>query len=358
VYSSVLTTVCPDFHPTGSVNEYVLDRLFKAASVKHNVAGWMPTVIAEVDRGAVDDVVLGVAKAMKRIGSDSESCRTVVVLSDALAAFALPKDDSRIELVWVEDFTVTEAHALLTDADFLPLGMSGKMLPNGTDANRVKREWVFDMIGTRPAQLKLMLTKVKQDGVVELNAFVESVLHHARDVLNRLLNHDASKVNPSAFDMRQLVGVLLDSPNHSQLAEDFVGVLSKPNKVAPLLKEYHAVLYHHPTMSYRFYSQSYLQAAMTLRAEKSPLLPVIPSNNEPDPFAQYDDAIKMEEVVEAIAKERDYSEEEVTADVKTLLTARVKTVGDLRVLSVERIEKLGLPPVVTEYMLRVKKGGK
>jgi hypothetical protein len=33
----------------------------------------------------------------------------------------------------------------------------------------------------------------------------------------------------------------------------------------------------------------------------------------------------------------------------------IDTVGDLRSLSVERIEKLGMPPVVTEYLQRVKK---
>jgi hypothetical protein len=77
-----------------------------------------------------------------------------------------------------------------------------------------------------------------------------------------------------------------------------------------------------------------------------------------DVFTQYPDAIKMEEVVRAIAKLEGYSEEEVTADVKTLLTARVKTVGNLRALSVEQIKELGLPPVVTAYMQRVKKGGK
>jgi hypothetical protein len=40
---------------------------------------------------------------------------------------------------------------------------------------------------------------------------------------------------------------------------------------------------------------------------------------------------------------------------KTVLNAqRVRTVGDVRVLPKDKIEKLGLPPVVTEYLLRVK----
>ena len=58
-----------------------------------------------------------------------------------------------------------------------------------------------------------------------------------------------------------------------------------------------------------------------------------------------------------VAEERGYSEEDVQQVLAVLNSKWVRTVGDLRVLSKERIETLELPPVVTEYMQRVKAGG-
>ena len=64
-----------------------------------------------------------------------------------------------------------------------------------------------------------------------------------------------------------------------------------------------------------------------------------------------------QEVLRMVAKKEGYTEEEVQDDLAVLNGKRVRTVGDLRVLSKERIETLELPPVVTEYMQRVKAGG-
>jgi hypothetical protein len=77
-----------------------------------------------------------------------------------------------------------------------------------------------------------------------------------------------------------------------------------------------------------------------------------------DAFAQYPDAATMQVVVRAIAEKEGYSEEEVAPSLAILRSAMVKTAGNMRALSVEQIKELGLPPVVTAYMLRVKKGGK
>jgi hypothetical protein len=111
VYASVLDEVCPGYliNDRLEVNEHTLGRLFRAASVKwksqhgDGAGQWAPTVIAEVD----SERVLEVATALKRLGSDTKSCRAFMVLDDVQAAFALPKDDARIELVWVDDFTVS-----------------------------------------------------------------------------------------------------------------------------------------------------------------------------------------------------------------------------------------------------------
>jgi hypothetical protein len=59
-----------------------------------------------------------------------------------------------------------------------------------------------------------------------------------------------------------------------------------------------------------------------------------------------------------VAKEEGYSEERWHRHAKLLAEKEIDTVGNLRVLSRERIETLGLPPVVTEYLLRVIAGGR
>ena len=58
-----------------------------------------------------------------------------------------------------------------------------------------------------------------------------------------------------------------------------------------------------------------------------------------------------------VAKKEGYSEERWQNHAKLLAEKEIDTVGNLRALSKERIEKLELPPVVTEYMQRVKAGG-
>jgi hypothetical protein len=76
-----------------------------------------------------------------------------------------------------------------------------------------------------------------------------------------------------------------------------------------------------------------------------------------DTFASLPDTAKMEEVLHMVAKEEGYSKEEVQQDLDVLHGKRVRTVGNLRVLSEEDIKELGLPPVVARYLLRVKAGG-
>jgi hypothetical protein len=57
-----------------------------------------------------------------------------------------------------------------------------------------------------------------------------------------------------------------------------------------------------------------------------------------------------------VQEERGFTQDEVAQDLAVLDKARVRTVGDLRVLSAKRIEALSLSPVVIEYLLRVKGG--
>jgi hypothetical protein len=265
VNSQILQKVCPEYPLHGTtLDEDLLGGIFQAASEKyakqHSDAKWVPTVIAEVDSETADSSVAKVAKAMKRLGSDTKSCRSIVVLSDALTAFALPGDDARIELLWVEDFTLQEAHTYLNVTGMLPLSVN---MSDGTDLNRAWRESVFDRVGTRPAWLESLVTKVR-DPATELEPFVEDVLHDARDIVGRLIKDDPSMKIPTGSDMKRLVTAMLKSPTNTVEAETLNGILGKPNEVAPLMKKYHALMYHHPSKTYRFYTPAFLHAARRL----------------------------------------------------------------------------------------------
>jgi hypothetical protein len=75
-----------------------------------------------------------------------------------------------------------------------------------------------------------------------------------------------------------------------------------------------------------------------------------------DPFASLPDAATMEEVLRAVATDVGYTEERWRKHAKLLGEKEIDTVYQLRALSRERIEALDLPPVMTEYLLRVKAG--
>jgi hypothetical protein len=66
-------------------------------------------------------------------------------------------------------------------------------------------------------------------------------------------------------------------------------------------------------------------------------------------------SVCLQVVVKMIAKEENWSDSTRSEHVAEVLGDNwIDTVGSLRKLSKERIEKLDLPPVVTEYLLRVK----
>jgi hypothetical protein len=75
-----------------------------------------------------------------------------------------------------------------------------------------------------------------------------------------------------------------------------------------------------------------------------------------DKYGALSDATPMADVMAMIAEERGFSEEERSADVQVLAQLRIRTVGDLRVLSRVRVENLALSPVIVEYLLRVING--
>jgi hypothetical protein len=72
-----------------------------------------------------------------------------------------------------------------------------------------------------------------------------------------------------------------------------------------------------------------------------------------DKYGALDDKMSMAEVMTMIAEERGFTEAQRDECVETLAKLWIRTVGDLRVLSSDRVEKLALSPVVIEYLLRI-----
>ena len=68
----------------------------------------------------------------------------ILVLSDANAAFSLPQDEARQDVIWVDDFNKKEAGLFLDNAKFLM-------------GDFKKREEIFEKIGTRVALLARMI---------------------------------------------------------------------------------------------------------------------------------------------------------------------------------------------------------
>jgi hypothetical protein len=126
-----------------------------------------------------------VAKAMKRLGGDTKQCRSILVLSDALAAFASPDDPSRIGLVWMGD----------RSGDLTPGERGTRLRVDGVDKAKNK------------------MNKERREHVFQLIAHVDTVLREARGLLHQMLVHDPSMVNPSTDDMHKLVRALVASPD-------------------------------------------------------------------------------------------------------------------------------------------------
>ena len=66
------------------------------------------------------------------------------------------------------------------------------------------------------------------------------------------------------------------------------------------------------------------------------------------------DETTVDELLQMVADEEGYTKEDMKQVVDALRGELVRTVHNLRVLTEKRIESLGLPSVVTEYLLRVK----
>jgi len=250
----------------------VVTRLFQRVKAQHRrlhpaAVDWVPTVIAEVRTGGDQhDVIYDIATAFKALNTDRRSCRVILVLSDADAAFGLPMDERRQTLVWIDDFTIDEAAQFLDNVGCLPLHR--RIDSNGTDLNEQLRRRLFAFVGTRPSTLEsiaTMLADVPPASLDErVDKFIVAELAQADDVLRRLFAQSAS---PSGAEFRRLVETLLQSPELAVSPKQLSGDLAVPDVATKVLKRYHALLFHHPSRTYRFYSPTYVHAARNLIEE-------------------------------------------------------------------------------------------
>ena len=81
---------------------------------------WRPTIIAELNRNEVIGKYDGHVTLLKEIGADETLANVILVLSDAVAVFAMPNDRDRQNQIWVEDLDEPGAHAYLDTLHGLP----------------------------------------------------------------------------------------------------------------------------------------------------------------------------------------------------------------------------------------------
>jgi hypothetical protein len=183
-----------------------------------------------------------------------------MVLSDANAAFSLPPDEARQEIIWVDDFSDAEANQFLDHANFL----AGKT---------EKRNEIFARIGTRPAVLAKMLDEGNLHfltaGEANVDAFVENVVYDAKATLGKLLSLKFSQVSSQILDttinFKSIHEALLKTPT-GVLAKNFEddGATGIPEEVCVYMRKFHAFLYHYPSKQYRYAGKEYENAAREL----------------------------------------------------------------------------------------------
>ena len=252
-------------------------------------AEWRPTIIAELTRNPGTFTYGEQVKLMKKLSADRGLANVILVLSDADAAFAMPKDDDRQTPIWVDDFTEDEAHAYLDKLEFLlpppppsspspppssssPPPPSPSPPPPSPSDNDLRNELLYET-GTRV----ITLTKAAEfDGTLHEFIATKQVAGE-RDVRGLVyLKSGGEGQNGPAF--KRLVIDLLENTCDGRSLQGFdarlenLGLprdatteyLEKPATVCDIFKSDHALHYHRPSDSYRFHSTSHRRAAERL----------------------------------------------------------------------------------------------
>ena len=232
--------------------------------------GARPTIVVEFARDPDrEEYGKEQVSVLKKVCVDKGLANVVIVLSDADAAFAMPKDFDRQNPIWLDDFTQADAHTFLDKL--------GAPEP---------RDELLYQVGTRPMQL----LRAAEKGFTEYSA---RELCEAKKEIQELIRLrptdkwmaprllvwlgvcDTDKTSGPAF--KQLIIDLLENTSDGRSLQGFdhsaenlglpcsstVEYLASPRVVAKLYKkkQCHAVLYHRPSDTWRFHSTSHRRAA-------------------------------------------------------------------------------------------------
>jgi hypothetical protein len=213
---------------------------------------WVPTVVVEVDHQVGAGTIGAIAKQLKRLGSDEEVVRVILVLGDENAHFALPKDEARQEMIWVNDLSEAEARAVMAKHNFV--------------VTEQEEQLIFRKVGTRVADLVRLIGDVQKKEVPSVEAAVDARIAEARHTIGSLLEVKFRPDDPNKIEFKKIFDALLKSPSGVPV-KSFTGAARIARLCGPFFKDDHAFSYYLPERKYVFYSPAFYEAAKELRAE-------------------------------------------------------------------------------------------
>jgi hypothetical protein len=238
----------------------ILEEATMLGRLKTNLTDWVPTIVVEVDKATPHVSVHQIAREMKLLCVDGKRvCRGIIVLSDALAASALPKDP-RVKMMWVDDFTVSQANKYLDLLQFLASSHNhtvqeteGCVINN----NQTIRNDIFRIVGTRPIDLIRLVAETRYDQSL-IYPYLTARLLECKGDLQELFDSEGS---PSGAEFQHLAKKMVTSKTRSTPRTSMAG-FSDLKQVASILQEHHAMLFHPTTQTYRFFSNCFASAAV------------------------------------------------------------------------------------------------
>ena len=160
--------------------------------------GERPTIIVEFARDAKrDEYAKEQVGVLKEVCADKGLANVVIVLSDADAAFAMPKDFARQKKIWVDDFTQVDAHTYLDKL--------GAPEP---------RDELFYQVGTRP----MNLYRATKEG---FTAYSAKELVEAEKDIRELIRLKGPTDDASGPAFKQLIIDLLENTSDGRSLQGF-----------------------------------------------------------------------------------------------------------------------------------------
>jgi len=219
------------------------------AAAQQRGEGWLPTIVLEFE-AEISDIAIGATKSLKEIVCDREAARGILVLSDVNALFSLPKDQTRQNIIWVEDMTEEQAKKMVQN-------LHPELELSDSEFNDV-----FGKIGTRPKTLEQVF------GEQDWKSAVESHLAEARRQVVGFLGLEAERRVPIKSILLKLIENGSRTQDYRVTSESFPHSLaSSPEEIVPLLKK-HVIMYHPILRSYKFFSKAHQVEAEKLLQKK------------------------------------------------------------------------------------------